>query len=78
LKIGEGLTLMIRKAKGVKLMIFFSNPFEHILFKSAFDLENYGFRKYSFNKSYSYLCDKGHKCIIYTIEKQFVVKYIYI
>jgi len=43
LKIGEVLTLIIRRTKGLELMIFFNNPFEHIWFKSAFDLENYEF-----------------------------------
>jgi hypothetical protein len=43
LKIREVLTLMIRKTKGLELMNFFNNPFEHIWFKSAFDLENYEF-----------------------------------
>jgi hypothetical protein len=33
----------------------FKNPFEHIWFKNAFDLENYGFWKCGFNKS----------CVIY-------------
>jgi hypothetical protein len=42
-----------------------NNPFEHIWFKSAFDLENYRFWKCDFNKSYSY--DRGHECIIYMI-----------
>jgi hypothetical protein len=46
------------------LMNFFNNPFEHIWFKSAFDLENYEFWKYDFNKSYSYICDRRHEYII--------------
>jgi hypothetical protein len=29
---------------------YFYNPFEHIWFKSVFDLENYGFQKCDFNK----------------------------
>ncbi len=64
LKIREVLTLMIRKTKGLELMNFFNNPFEHIWFKSAFDLENYEFWKYDFNKSYSYICDRRHEYII--------------
>jgi hypothetical protein len=40
----------------------------------AFDLENYGFWKYNFNKSCSYLCDRGHECIIYMIWNQFSIK----
>jgi hypothetical protein len=43
------------------------SQFEHISFKHAFDLENYGFWKCDFNKSFSYLCDRGHECIIYMI-----------
>jgi len=58
---------MIRRAKGLELMNFFYNPFEHFWFKSAFDLENYGFSKCSFNKSCSNICDKGYECIIYMI-----------
>jgi len=64
LKIGKVLTLMIRRTKGLELMNFFYNPFEHIWFKSAFDPENYEFWKYDFNKSYSYICDRGHEYII--------------
>ncbi len=40
---------MIRRAKRVKLMILFYNPFKHILFKNAFDPKNYGFWKCGFN-----------------------------
>ncbi len=43
------------------------NQVEHIWFKHAFDLENYGFWKCDLNKSCSYLCDRGHECIIYMI-----------
>jgi hypothetical protein len=43
------------------------DPLEHIWLKNVFDPENYGFWKCDFNKSCSYLCDKGHKCIIYMI-----------
>ncbi len=46
---------------------YFYNPFKHIWFKSVFDLENYGFWKCGFNKSCSYICDRGHECIIYMI-----------
>jgi hypothetical protein len=46
---------MIRSAKGLELMIFFYNPFEHISLKNAFDCENYGFWKCGFNKSCSYI-----------------------
>jgi hypothetical protein len=34
---------MIRKEKKIELMKNIYNPFEHIWFKSVFDLENYGF-----------------------------------
>jgi hypothetical protein len=37
---------------------YFYNPYEQIWFKSVFDLENYGFLKCGFNKSYSYISDK--------------------
>jgi hypothetical protein len=37
---------------------YFYNPFEHIWFKSVFDLENYGFWKCGFNNSCSYTSDK--------------------
>jgi hypothetical protein len=34
---------MIKKVKGLELMIFvFHNPFEHIWLKSVFDFEYYG------------------------------------
>ncbi len=36
-------------------------------FKCVFDLENYGFKKCGLNQRCSYLCDKGHECIIYLI-----------
>jgi hypothetical protein len=56
------------------MKIVFCNQFEHISFKCVFDLENYGFWNYGFNKSCSYLCDRGHECIIYMIPNQFVIK----
>jgi hypothetical protein len=34
---------MIRRTKGLELMIFLNNPFQHIWFKSVFDLKNCGF-----------------------------------
>jgi hypothetical protein len=37
----------------------FYNPFEHIWFKSDFDLEIYGFKKCDFNKSCSYFVIEG-------------------
>jgi hypothetical protein len=47
---------MIRRAKELELMkICFYNPFEHVWFKSVFDLKNYGFWSRGFNKSYSYI-----------------------
>jgi hypothetical protein len=58
--------LMIRRAKNLELMkLFFitdSNTFVSNMFLTfiIMDLENA-----TFNKSYSYLCDRGHGCIIY-------------
>ncbi len=63
------LTLMI-DYKGKRTWIdenCFNNPFEHLWFKVAFDPENYGFWKCDFNKSCSYICDRGHECIIHMI-----------
>jgi len=57
----------------------FYNRFEHIWFKSVFDIENYEFWKCGFNKICSCLCDRRHECIIYMISSQFVVKiYLYL
>jgi hypothetical protein len=43
-KIGEDFKMMIRRAKGLELMKKNNyNLFEHIWFKSVFDLENYRF-----------------------------------
>jgi MoaA/NifB/PqqE/SkfB family radical SAM enzyme len=58
---------MIRRAKGLELMIFFYNPFEHIWFKSVLTLKIMDFENVPFNKSCSYLCDEGHESIIYMI-----------
>jgi hypothetical protein len=70
---------MIRKAKGLELIFKKINWFEHIWFKCAFDFKNYGFWKCDLNKSYSYLFDNRHECIIYMIWNQFVVKmYLYL
>jgi hypothetical protein len=42
---------MIKRAKGFEhIKNNFYNPFEQIWFKSAFDLRNYRFWKYAFNK----------------------------
>jgi hypothetical protein len=49
---------MIRSAKILEQMNLFFNRFEHIWFKSDFDLENYGFWKCTYNKNYSCLCDR--------------------
>jgi hypothetical protein len=67
LKIGEDFNIDDSKGKKFELMIFLNNPFEHIWFKSAFDPKNYGFKKCGSNKSCSYICDRGHECIIYMI-----------
>jgi hypothetical protein len=59
---------MISREKVLELMkknyIKNLNTFD---FKCVFDLENYGFKKCGLNKRCSYLCDKGHECIIYLI-----------
>jgi hypothetical protein len=39
------LTLMVRRAKGIELMIFFNNQFKHIWFKCDFDFENVALTK---------------------------------
>jgi hypothetical protein len=65
LKIEKNLILMNRRAKWFELMIFyFYNQFEHIWLKHAFNPKNYEFWKCDHNKSFSYLCDRGHECII--------------
>jgi hypothetical protein len=64
-KLERILKLTIKNARGLELINCFYNPFEHIWLKSAFGLENYGVWKCGFNKSCSYICDKGHECIIY-------------
>ncbi len=67
-KLEKNLKLMIRRAKRTWLdEDYFHHSFEHIWLKNVFDLENYGFWKCGFTKSYSYICDRGHECIIYTI-----------
>jgi len=53
------LTLIIKREKGLELMKFIFK-FEHIWFRSVFDLKKYGFKKCAFNKSCSCLCDRGH------------------
>jgi hypothetical protein len=62
------LTLMIRRAKGLELMkiIFITNL-------NTFDsnmlliLKMMDFKNVALTKNCSYLCDKGHECIIYMI-----------
>ncbi len=73
-KLERILTLMIRRAKWWTNENCFFNLFEHIWFKCVFDPKNSGFWKCDLNKSYSYLCNRGHECIIYMIYNQFVVK----
>ncbi len=36
---------MVRRAKGIELMIFFNNQFKHIWFKCDFDFENVALTK---------------------------------
>jgi hypothetical protein len=67
---------MIRREKGFELNE--NNWFEYIWLKRTFDLEIYGFWKCDFNKNCSYLCDRGHECIIYMIEINLLSKCIYI
>jgi len=65
LKIGEDFN--IDDYKGKKTWTNESclyNQFEHIWFKGVFHFENYGFWKCGLNKTCSYLCDRGHECII--------------
>jgi len=68
LKIGKDFNIDDFKGKSTWLMkknyIKNLNTFD---FKCVFDLENYGFKKCGLNKRCSYLCDKGHECIIYLI-----------
>ncbi len=47
--------------------IHFYNTFEHILFKCDFGTESYEFSRCNFNKSYSFVCGRKHKCVIYII-----------
>jgi hypothetical protein len=62
------LTLVIRRAKGFQLMIFF-----FIINFSTFGsnvlltLKIMNFENVALNKSCSYLCDRGRECIIYII-----------
>ncbi len=42
------VTLMIRRGKGLELMIFFNNQFKHIWFKRDFDFENVTLTKVSY------------------------------
>jgi len=59
---------MIKKVKGLELIILFLySIWAHIWFKHAFNLEDYGFWKCGLNKSYSYLYNRRHDCIIYMI-----------
>jgi hypothetical protein len=56
------LILMIQITTQVEIgKIHFYNIFEYLLFKCVFGLENV------FNKSYSFLCDKIHGCILHMI-----------
>jgi len=68
LKVGEDFNIDDYKGKRTWINgIFLLNHFQHIWFKGAFDSKYYGFWKCGLNKSCSYLCDKGHECIIYMI-----------
>ncbi len=74
-KLERILTLIIGRAKIFELMKKkFTTNLSIFGSTCAFDLENYGFWKYNFNKSCSYLCDRGHECIIYMIWNQFSIK----
>ncbi len=73
--------MITRKAKLLKMMkivfIINLNTFgsKVILTLKIMDF----FLQCAFNKSYSCLCDRGHECIIYMIQNQFVVKiYVYL
>jgi hypothetical protein len=59
---------MIRRAKGLEVMICFITHFNTfgsnvLLTLKIMDFENVLLTK----KNCSYLCDKGHECIIYVI-----------
>ncbi len=58
LKIGEDFNIDDEKDK--RTWTNFYNQFEHIWLKSVFDLKNYGFWKFAFNKSCSCLCNRGN------------------
>jgi hypothetical protein len=78
LKIGEDFNIEDYKDKRTWTdENWFYHPFEHIWLKRTFDLQR--FLKCGFNKNYSYICDRGHECIIYMISNQFVMKiYLYL
>jgi hypothetical protein len=59
---------MIRNAKGIELIkIIFITNLTTLGSNMFFTLKKCELKKCGLNKSYSYLCDKGHECIIYMI-----------
>jgi hypothetical protein len=65
-KLKRNLTLMIRRAKGLELMNFFLQPIWAHLAQMCFWHWKFWILKMWFNKK-SYVCDRGHECIIYMI-----------
>jgi len=67
---------MIRRAKGLELMkiVFLTNlnTFGSNVFLT---LKIMDFENMALKKSCSYLCDRGHECVIYMIPNQFVIKF---
>jgi hypothetical protein len=57
---------MIRRAKGLELIIFLKTHLNTFALKVFFTLKIMDFES-DFNKSCSYTCDRGHECIIYMI-----------
>jgi hypothetical protein len=59
---------MIRRAKGFELMkIVFITLLSTFGSKVLLTLKIMNFKNAPLTKNYSYLCDRGHECIIYMI-----------
>jgi len=60
------LILMIRKAKGLELMkIIFIIDLNTFGSNVLLTLKIMDFQNVALTKSYSYLCDRGHECMLY-------------
>jgi len=69
------LTLMIRRAKGLKLLNYvFITDLNTFGSKVFLTFKIMDFENVALTKSYSYVCDREHECIIYIIYNQFLVK----